>query len=81
VKSEAKPKRVVVALVDFNTSKQQVNLVGDTTLQKLEEAGFFWTFERIPLAERVRIPGKGSILTPAMTAFTSGILVGLLVEF
>ena len=48
----------MVALVDFNTSKQQVNLVGDTTLQKLDEAGFFWTFERIPLAERVRIPGR-----------------------
>lgn len=44
---------------DFNTSKDQVNLAGDRTLTKIEEAGFFWTFEGVPLEHRITIPGKG----------------------
>lgn len=50
----------VVVVGDFNTSKEQVNLAGDTTLKKIEEAGFFWTFEGIPLEYRITVPRKGS---------------------
>ncbi len=59
VKGQAKPKEGVVVVGDFNTSKEQVNLAGDTTLKKIEAAGFFWTFEGIPLEHRITIPGKG----------------------
>lgn len=59
VKSQVKPKEAVAVVGDFNTSKEQVNLAGDTTLKKIEEAGFFWTFEGIPLEHRITIPGFG----------------------
>ena len=59
-KEYSKPGEGVVVLGDFNTSKEQVNLAGDTTLKKIEEAGFFWTFEGIPLEHRITIPRKGS---------------------
>ncbi|GEP43094.1 hypothetical protein BGE01nite_23850 [Brevifollis gellanilyticus] len=59
VKSQAKPKESVVVVGDFNTSKEQLNLAGDRTLKKIEEAGFFWAFEGIPIEHRVTIPGKG----------------------
>ena len=29
------------------------------TLTKIEQAGFFWAFEGIPLRSRITIPGKG----------------------
>ncbi len=50
----------VVVAGDFNTSKEQVNLAGDTTLKKIEAAGFFWTFEGLPLEHRITVPRKGS---------------------
>lgn len=49
----------VVVAGDFNTSKEQVSLAADTTLLKIERAGFFWAFEGIPLDQRITIPGKG----------------------
>ncbi len=58
-KTQAKEKEGVVVVGDFNTSKEQVNLASDTTLKKIENAGFFWTFEGIPLEHRITIPGKG----------------------
>lgn len=60
VKSQAKPKEGVVVCGDFNTSKEQVNLADDGTLRKIEEAGFFWTFEGIPFENRITVPRKGS---------------------
>lgn len=59
VKGQAKPQEGVVVVGDFNTSKEQVNLAGDTTLIKIEKAGFFWTFAGIPPEHRITIPGKG----------------------
>jgi endonuclease/exonuclease/phosphatase (EEP) superfamily protein YafD len=59
VKSQAKSKEGVVVVGDFNTSKDQPNLAGDRTLKKIEEAGFVWGFEGIPLEHRITIPGKG----------------------
>lgn len=59
VNSQAKPQEGVVVVGDFNTSKEQINLAGDRTLKKIEEAGFQWGFEGIPLEHRVTIPGKG----------------------
>lgn len=59
VSSQAKPKDSVVVVGDFNTSKEQVSLVGDSTLKKIEAAGFLWAFEGIPLEHRITIPGKG----------------------
>jgi len=59
VGTQAKAKEGVVVVGDFNTSKEQVNLASDTTLAKIEKAGFFWTFEGIPLQHRITIPGKG----------------------
>lgn len=59
VKDQAKPDESVVVVGDFNTSKEQVNLAGDRTLKKIEEAGFYWTFDGIPLEHRITIPGKG----------------------
>jgi endonuclease/exonuclease/phosphatase family metal-dependent hydrolase len=59
VRTQAKEVEPVVVAGDFNTSKEQVNLASDTTLIKIEKAGFFWTFEGIPLAHRITIPGKG----------------------
>lgn len=58
-KEQTKQGDAVVVVGDFNTSKEQVNLAGDRTLAKIEEAGFFWTFEGIPLVHRITIPGKG----------------------
>ncbi len=59
VTSQAKPAEGVLVAGDFNTSKEQVNLAGDTTLKKIEDAGFFWAFEGIPLEYRITIPGNG----------------------
>lgn len=59
VKAQVQPKESVVVCGDFNTSKEQVNLAGDRTLVKIEQAGFFWTFEGIPLEHRITIPGGG----------------------
>jgi endonuclease/exonuclease/phosphatase family metal-dependent hydrolase len=50
----------IVAAGDFNTSKDQLSLAGDRTLMKLEEAGFFWSFEGVPFDDRVTVPQKGS---------------------
>ncbi len=58
-KEYSKPGEGVVVVGDFNTSKEQVNLAGDTTFKKIEAAGFFWTFEGIPLEHRITIPRKG----------------------
>lgn len=58
-RSQAKENEPVVVCGDFNTAKEQVNLAGDRTLSKIEDAGFFWTWEGIPLAQRITIPGKG----------------------
>lgn len=44
VRSQAKPKEGVVVVGDFNTSKEQINLAGDRTLKKIEEAGVFLGF-------------------------------------
>ena len=59
VQTQAKKTEAVAVVGDFNTSKEQVNLASDTTLAKIEKAGFFWTFEGIPLEHRITIPGKG----------------------
>lgn len=59
VTSQTKPKEPVIECGDFNTSKEQVNLAGDTTLTKFEKAGFFWTFDGVPLEQRITVPGKG----------------------
>ena len=59
VVTQARAKERFVVVGDFNTSKEQVNLASDTTLAKIEKAGFFWTFEGIPLQHRITIPGKG----------------------
>lgn len=59
IKDQTKKGEGVVVCGDFNTSKEQVNLAGDLTLKKIEDAGFFWTFEGIPLDQRITIPGKG----------------------
>lgn len=58
-KEQTKPGEAVVVVGDFNTSKEQINLAGDRTLTKIEEAGFFWGFDGIPLERRITIPGKG----------------------
>ncbi|WP_395741711.1 endonuclease/exonuclease/phosphatase family protein [Prosthecobacter sp.] len=55
-----KPGEGVVVAGDFNTSKDQVKLASDTTLLKIEKAGFFWTFEGLPLEQRITVPRKGS---------------------
>lgn len=60
VHSQAKPREGVVVCGDFNTSNEQVNLAADTTLKKIEAAGFFWTFEGIPFEDRITVPRKGS---------------------
>jgi endonuclease/exonuclease/phosphatase family metal-dependent hydrolase len=52
-------KEAVVVCGDFNSSKEQINHAGDSTLKKIEEAGFFSTFEGIPLDQRITIPGFG----------------------
>lgn len=59
VRDQAGPQDPVVVAGDFNTSKEQVSLAADTTLPKIEKAGFFWAFEGIPLERRITIPGKG----------------------
>lgn len=59
IKDQTKKDEAVVVCGDFNTSKEQINLAGDRTLTKIEEDGFFWTFEGIPLNQRITIPGKG----------------------
>jgi endonuclease/exonuclease/phosphatase family metal-dependent hydrolase len=59
VREQVKPSESVVVAGDFNTSKEQVNLAADTTLIKIEKAGFFWAFAGIPLEHRVTVPGKG----------------------
>jgi endonuclease/exonuclease/phosphatase family metal-dependent hydrolase len=57
---ETVPGSEPVAVVgDFNTSKEQAIFSSDHTLTKIEQAGFFWTFEGIPLERRITIPGKG----------------------
>jgi len=60
IKAEVKENEPVVVAGDFNTSKEQVNLAGDTTLRKIEDAGFFWPFEGIPPEHRITVPRKGS---------------------
>ena len=50
---------MVVVTGDFNTSREQAALFPDSTLSKIEAAGFFWCFEGIPLQDRITIPGKG----------------------
>lgn len=59
IRDEARPGEPVVVAGDFNTSKEQVNLAADTTLIKIEKAGFFWSFSGIPLEDRITVPGKG----------------------
>lgn len=59
IKDQVKPRESVAVAGDFNTSKEQVNLAGDTTLIKIEKAGFFWAFAGIPLEHRITVPGKG----------------------
>jgi endonuclease/exonuclease/phosphatase family metal-dependent hydrolase len=59
VDSQAKSPEGVVVVGDFNTSKEQLNLAGDRTLTKIEQAGFAWGFQGIPLEHRITIPGKG----------------------
>jgi endonuclease/exonuclease/phosphatase family metal-dependent hydrolase len=59
IKRQTKPGEAVAVVGDFNTSKEQINLVGDRTLKKLEDAGFVWGFEGIPPEHRVTILGKG----------------------
>ncbi len=60
INERAKLRESVVVAGDFNTSKEQVNLAGDTTLIKIEKAGFFWAFAGIPLEHRITVPRKGS---------------------
>ena len=59
IRDEAKPGEGVVVAGDFNTSKDQINLAADTTLIKIEKAGFFWAFAGVPLEHRITVPGKG----------------------
>ncbi len=44
---------------DFNTSPEQAEQTGDTSLTKMGQAGFFWSFEGMPLKDRITIPGGG----------------------
>ncbi len=57
--SRVKDTESVVVSGDFNTSKDQVNLSGDTTLNQLEEKAFVWTFAGIPSEHRITVPAKG----------------------
>jgi endonuclease/exonuclease/phosphatase family metal-dependent hydrolase len=59
VQTQTQPRERVAVVGDFNTSKEQINLAADRTLRKVEQAGFFWTFEGIPLEHRITIPGGG----------------------
>lgn len=59
VKTQVKPGEAALVCGDFNTSYDQVSLVGDSTLRKFEQAGFFWTFEGIPHKDRITIAGAG----------------------
>lgn len=59
IKDQCKSGEPVIVAGDFNTSKEQVNLAGDRALVKMEEQGFFWAFEGVPLKDRITIPGGG----------------------
>ncbi|WP_245958217.1 endonuclease/exonuclease/phosphatase family protein [Roseimicrobium gellanilyticum] len=59
IKTQAKEGEAVVVGGDFNVSKEQSAHAGDTTLSKMELAGFFWSFEGVPLQDRITIPGNG----------------------
>ena len=59
IKSQTNEEEGVVVGGDFNVSKEQAAHAGDTTLSKMEQAGFFWSFEGVPLQERITIPGYG----------------------
>lgn len=56
---QAKKNEPAVVVGDFNTSKEQLNLAGDLTLKKIEDVGFLWAFDGIPLEKRITVPGKG----------------------
>lgn len=60
IKDQVKGNEPVVVAGDFNTSNDQVKLASDTTLLKIEKAGLFWTFEGLPLEQRITVPRKGS---------------------
>ena len=59
IKTQTKDGEAVVIGGDFNVSKEQASHAGDTTLARMESAGFFWAFEGVPLNDRITIPGKG----------------------
>lgn len=59
IESQTKSGEAVVIAGDFNTSKDDPRFAGDRSLGMLEKAGFFWTFEGIPHADRITIPGNG----------------------
>ncbi|MDX6766867.1 MAG: endonuclease/exonuclease/phosphatase family protein [Candidatus Methylacidiphilales bacterium] len=44
---------------DFNTDMEGVGLAGENTLRAMAESGLFWTFEGLPLTNRVTLPAKG----------------------
>lgn len=59
ITTQTKEGEAVVIGGDFNVSKEQAAHAGDSTLTKMENAGFFWTFEGVPLKDRITIPGGG----------------------
>lgn len=59
IETQTRPADAVVVCGDFNTSKDLPGFAGDSTLRKIEGAGFFWTFEGVPVALRITIPGGG----------------------
>lgn len=44
---------------DFNTSFDTPEYADEPTLKNIVEKGYFWTFDGIPLAKRITIPGAG----------------------
>lgn len=60
VQEQCSSHEAVVMGGDFNTSLDDVRFVGDSTLRKIQQAGFFWAFEGVPHKDRITIPASGS---------------------
>lgn len=60
VQSQCGEKEAIVVGGDFNTSLDDSRFAGDSTLRKIQKAGFFWTFEGMPHSDRITIPAYNS---------------------
>jgi len=58
--SQVRPTEPVIVCGDFNTSLDDSRFIGDSSLRKIQQAGFFWTFEGIDHSARVTVPAVGS---------------------